>query len=101
MQGLKTSYKKCTPGSFCFIGKFFFFRVDPTVQFDSSHRKFSALELAAMDDCCDFTDKLALLAEFTEIPVEIKEVMEMGTDGDDEKEARLRKLASLLKIDMD
>jgi len=75
--------------------------VDPTVQFDSAHRKFSALELAAMDDCCDATDKLGLLAEFIEIPAEIKEVMEMGTDGDDEKEARMRKLASLLKIDMD
>ena len=83
------------------IGKFFLCRVDPTVQFDSSHRKFSALELAAMDDCCDSTDKLAVLAEFTEIPAEIKEVMAMGTDGDDEKEERLRKLASLLKIDMD
>ena len=78
-----------------------YFRVDPTVQFDSSHRKFSALELAAMDDCCDSTDKLGLLAEFIEIPAEIKEVMAMGTDGDDEKEERMRKLASLLKIDLD
>ena len=40
-----------------------------------------------------------IFAEFTEIPGEIKEVMEMGTDGDDEKEAR--KLASLLEKDMD
>ena len=76
------------------------FRVDPTVQLESSHRKLSPLELTAINDCCDSTDLLAVFAEFIEIPGDIQEVMAMGTDGDDEKEARLMKLASVLKLDM-
>jgi len=77
--------------------------VDPTVPVESSEdprQKLSALELAAFYDCMDSNDALAVMAEFTEIPADLKEVLDMGTEGREQNEERLVKLFSLLKLNL-
>ena len=80
-----------------------FYRVDPTVPVESSddpRQKLSALELAAFYDCMDAKDAVAVITDFTEIPADLKEVLDMGTEGREENEERLMKLFSLLKLDL-
>jgi len=77
--------------------------VDPTVPVESSddpRQKLSALELAAFYDCMDAKDSLAVITDFTTIPADLKEVLDMGTEGREENEERLMKLFSLLKLDL-
>ena len=80
-----------------------FCRVNPTVPVENSDdpkQKLSALELAAFYDCMDAKESLAVIADFTEIPADLKEVLDMGTEGREENEERLMKLFSLLKLDL-
>ena len=91
------------PVSSYFDDEILFCRVDPTVPVESSEdprQKLSALELAAFYDCMDSNDALAVMAEFTEIPADLKEVLDMGTEGREQNEERLVKLFSLLKLNL-
>ena len=78
-------------------------RVDPKASVESSDpkQKLSALELAAFYDCMQPSDSLAIIAEFTDVPPDLKEVLEMETEGYEESARRMEKLFSLLKMDID
>ena len=78
-------------------------RVDPKAPVESSDpkQKFSALELAAFYDCMQPSDSLAIIAEFTDVPPDLKEVLDMDTEGYEESAQRMEKLFSLLKMDID
>ena len=78
-------------------------RVDPKVPVESSDPKqrLSALELAAFYDCMQPSDSLAIIAEFTDVPPDLKEVLDMETEGYEESARRMEKLFSLLKMDID
>ena len=78
-------------------------RVDPKAPVESSDpkQKLSALELAAFYDCMQPSDSLAIIAEFTDVPPDLKEVLDMETEGYEESAQRMEKLFSLLKMDID
>ena len=78
-------------------------RVDPNARVESSDpkQKLSALELAAFYDCMQPSDSLAIIAEFTDVPPDLKEVLDMETEGYEESARRMEKLFSLLKMDID
>ena len=79
---------------------YYFSRVNPKAPVESSDpkQKLSALELAAFYDCMQPSDSLAIIAEFTDVPPHIKEVLNMESEGYEESAHRMEKLFSLLKL---
>ena len=65
-------------------------RVDPNAPVESSDpkQKLSALELAAFYECMQPSDSLAIIAEFTDVPPDLKEVLDMEREGSKVRKSR-------------